>query len=191
VTIGKIKVSPPCPLSSGRPFLTLFKICRGQILQKATSAALCRSRRPQHRLGSPPRPGTFSSAVLLHSFTLSHDGPTDYKFLVVNLEVLKKCPQALIFFINFFFRTMRSVRRLRHRSTQELVLDRAPRMVSLSSKRLILCPFRSSTASLRLLLRGTRALPPLLVLPPSLHSLRSPSRSCFIGSPSRTLSLNL
>ncbi len=85
----------------------------------------------------------------------------------------------------------RSVHRLRHRSTQELVLDRAPRMVSLSSRRLLLCPFRSSTASLRLLLRGTRALPPLLVLLPSLHSLRSPSRSCFIGSPSGTLSLNL
>jgi hypothetical protein len=32
---------------------------------------------------------------------------------------------------------------------------------------------------------------PLLVLLSSLHSLRSPSRSCFIGSPSGTLSLNL
>jgi hypothetical protein len=85
----------------------------------------------------------------------------------------------------------RSVCRLRHRSTQELVLDRAPRMVSLSSRRLLLCPFRSSTVSLRLLLCGTRALSPLLVLPSSLHSLRSPSRSCFIDSPSGTLSLNL
>jgi hypothetical protein len=57
-------------------------------------------------------------------------------------------------------------------------------MVSLSNRRLLLCPFRSSTASLRLLLHSTRALYPLLVLLPSLHSLRSPNRSCFIGSPS-------
>ncbi len=71
----------------------------------------------------------------------------------------------------------RSVRHLRHRSMQELVLDRDPRMVFLRSRRLFLCPFHSSTASLRLLLRGTRALPPLLVLPPSLHSLRSPNKS--------------
>jgi hypothetical protein len=81
----------------------------------------------------------------------------------------------------------RSVRHLRHRSMQELVLDRTPRMVFLHSRRLVLCPFRSSTVSLRLLLRGTRALPPLLVLPPSLHSLRSPSKSCFIDIPCGTL----
>jgi hypothetical protein len=48
----------------------------------------------------------------------------------------------------------RSVRHLRHRSMQELVLDRAPRMVFLRSSRMLLCPFRSSTASLRLLCAG-------------------------------------
>jgi hypothetical protein len=36
-----------------------------------------------------------------------------------------------------------------------------------------------------------RALPPMLALLPFLHSLRSPSRFCFIGSPSGTLSLSL
>jgi hypothetical protein len=35
-------------------------------------------------------------------------------------------------------------------------------MVSLSSRRLLLCPCHNSTVSLRILLRGTRALPPLL-----------------------------
>jgi hypothetical protein len=42
-------------------------------------------------------------------------------------------------------------------------------LMFLRSRRMLLCPFRSSTASLRLLLRGTRALPPLLVLTPSLQ----------------------
>jgi hypothetical protein len=57
-------------------------------------------------------------------------------------------------------------------------------MVSLSSRRLLPSHFRDSTASLRLPLRGMRALPPMLVSLPFLHSLRSPSKSCFIGSPS-------
>jgi hypothetical protein len=49
---------------------------------------------------------------------------------------------------------------------------------------------RNSIASLRLPLRGMRDLPPTLVLLSFLHSLWSPSRSCFIGSPSGTLSLS-
>ncbi len=64
----------------------------------------------------------------------------------------------------------RSVRRLRHRSTQGLVLDRAPRMVYLSSRRLHLSFYRSLTPSLRLPLCGMRALPPMLMLLPFLLS---------------------
>jgi hypothetical protein len=48
----------------------------------------------------------------------------------------------------------------------------------------------NSTVSLRLPLRGMRALPPMLVLLSFLHSLRSPSRSCFIVSPSGILRLD-
>jgi hypothetical protein len=44
----------------------------------------------------------------------------------------------------------RSSCRLRHRSTQGLVLDSAPRMVYLSNRRLLVSHYRSSTASLRL-----------------------------------------
>ena len=85
----------------------------------------------------------------------------------------------------------RSVRRLNHRVMQELVLDWSPRMMSLSSKRILPSHFHSLTTSLRLPLCGMRALTPMLALLPFLHNLRSPSRSCFIVSPSGTLSLSL
>jgi hypothetical protein len=71
------------------------------------------------------------------------------------------------------------------RSTQGLVLDSALRMVSLSSRRLILSCFLSSTASLRLPLSGMRSLPPMLTLLSSLHSIGSPNRYSATGSPSR------
>jgi hypothetical protein len=45
----------------------------------------------------------------------------------------------------------RSVCRLRQRSTQELVIDRAPRMVFFHNRRLLLCRFRSSNVSWRIL----------------------------------------
>ena len=79
----------------------------------------------------------------------------------------------------------RSVYRLRHRLTQGLVLDSAPRMVYLSSRRLLVFHYRSSTASLRLPLCGMRALPPMLMLLPSPHNLGSPNRYSATGSPSR------
>ncbi len=79
----------------------------------------------------------------------------------------------------------RSARRLRHRSTQGLVLDSAPRMVCLSSRRLLVSHYHSSTASLRLPLCGMRALPPILTLLPSLHIIGSPNRYSATDSPSR------
>jgi hypothetical protein len=83
----------------------------------------------------------------------------------------------------------RSVRRLSHRLMFELVLDCAPRMMSLSSRGLLPSHSRSLTASLRLPLCGMRALPPLLTLLPSPHSIRSPNRSSATGSPSLTSNL--
>jgi hypothetical protein len=79
----------------------------------------------------------------------------------------------------------RSVRRLRHRSTQGLVLDRDPRMVYLRRRRLLLSYSRSSTDSLRLPLGEMRTLPPMLTLLPSLHRIGSPNRYSATGSPSR------
>jgi hypothetical protein len=73
----------------------------------------------------------------------------------------------------------------RHRSTQGLVLDSAPRMVYLISRRLLVSHYRSSTASLRLPLYGMRALPPMLTLLSSPHSIGSPNRYSATGSPSR------
>ncbi len=69
----------------------------------------------------------------------------------------------------------RSVCRLRHRSTQGLVLDSTPRMVYLS-RRLLVFHYHSSTASLRLPLCGMRALPPILTVLSSLHRIGSPNR---------------
>ncbi len=56
-----------------------------------------------------------------------------------------------------------------HRSTQGLVLDSAPRMVYVSSRRRLVSHYHSSTASLRIPLCGMIALPPILTL---LSSLR-------------------
>jgi hypothetical protein len=79
----------------------------------------------------------------------------------------------------------RSVHRLRHRSTQGLVLDSSPRMVYLSRRRLLVSPYRRSTVSLRLPLCGMRDLPPMLTLLSSLHSIGSPNRYSSTDSPSR------
>jgi hypothetical protein len=87
------------------------------------------------------------------------------------------------------YKLLRYVRRIRHRSTQGLVVDSAPRTVSLSSRRLLPSASRSSTASLRLPLCGMRALPPTLTLLPSPHSLGSPNRYSATGSPSRISNL--
>ena len=86
-----------------------------------------------------------------------------------------------------FETAQRSVYRLRHRSTQGLVLDSALRMVYLSSRRLLVFHYRSSTASLRLPLCGMRALSPMLTLLSSPHSIGSPNRysATGTGSPSR------
>ncbi len=73
--------------------------------------------------------------------------------------------------------------------TLEFVLDRGPRMVFLHSRRLLLCTFRSSTASLRLLLPGTRPLSPLLVLTSSLHSLKVTQQILLHWQPFRDLKL--
>jgi hypothetical protein len=85
----------------------------------------------------------------------------------------------------------RSVRRLNHRSMLGLVVDSAPRTVSLSSRRLLPSPSRSLTAPWRLPLCGMRALPPMLLLLPSPHSIGSPNRYSATGSPSGTSNLCL
>ncbi len=79
----------------------------------------------------------------------------------------------------------RSVCRLRHRSTQGPVLDSAPRMVYLNSRRLIVSHYHRSTASLRIPVCGMRALPPMLTLLTSPHIIGSPNRYSATGSPSR------
>ncbi len=84
----------------------------------------------------------------------------------------------------------RSARRLRHRSTQGLVLDSSPRMVYLSSRKLLVSHYHISTASLRFPLCGMRALPPMLTLLSSPHSIGSPNRYSATGSPSGTFSLS-
>jgi hypothetical protein len=87
--------------------------------------------------------------------------------------------------------TRSSVRRLSHRSTEGLVVDSAPRTVSLISSRLIPSPSRSSTTSLRLPLCGMRALPPILTSLSSPHNIGSPNRYSSTGSPSGTSNLCL
>ena len=82
-------------------------------------------------------------------------------------------------------------RRLSRRSMLGLVVDSAPRTVSRSSRRLLASPFRSLTASLRLPLCGMRALPPMLLLLSSPHSLGSSNRYSVTGRPSGTSNLCL
>jgi hypothetical protein len=78
----------------------------------------------------------------------------------------------------------RSVLRLRHRSTQGLVVDSAPRTVSLSRRSLFPSESRISTASLKLPLCGMRTLPPMLTFLSSPHSIGSPNRYSTTGRPS-------
>ncbi len=72
-----------------------------------------------------------------------------------------------------------------------LVLDRDPTMMSLSRRRMILSHFHSLTTSLRFPLCGMRALPPMLTLLSSPHSIRLPNRSLSTGSLSLTSNLCL
>ncbi len=81
--------------------------------------------------------------------------------------------------------TKRSVRRLRHRSTQGLVVDSVLRMVYLIGRRLLVSLYRSSTDSLRIPLCGMRTLSPILMLLSSPHSLGSPNRYSTTSSSSR------
>jgi len=69
----------------------------------------------------------------------------------------------------------RSVRRLSHRSTQGLVIEKVPSMVFRNRRRLPPSQSRSSTASMSLPLCGMRPLPPTLMLMSSRHSTGSPS----------------
>ena len=73
----------------------------------------------------------------------------------------------------------RDVRCLSH--THGLVVDSAPRTVSLISRRTLLSPFRSSTASMTPVC-GVRTLPTLLLLK-SRHRIGSPLRSSACGNP--------
>ncbi len=65
------------------------------------------------------------------------------------------------------------------------MVDSAPRMVYLTSRRLLVFLYHSSTVSLRFPLCGMRTLPPMLMLLSSPHSLGSPNRYSATGSPSR------
>jgi hypothetical protein len=77
----------------------------------------------------------------------------------------------------------RDLRCLSHRRMRGLVLNSAPRTVSLSSRWTLLSPFRCSTASMRPLC-GVRTLPTLLLLP-SRHRIGSPFRSSACVNPSK------
>ncbi len=76
-------------------------------------------------------------------------------------------------------------RRLIHRSMLGIVVDSAPRTVSLSSRSLFHSPSRISTVSLRLP-SGMRALSPMLLLLSSPHNIGLSNRYSVTGSPSRT-----
>jgi hypothetical protein len=74
---------------------------------------------------------------------------------------------------NFSLSVIAKRSRLSHRSMLGLVVDSAPRTVSLNRNRLLPSPSRSSTVSLRSHLCGMKALSPMMLLLSSPHIIRS------------------